>query len=234
MSMDKNNLDWESVEKVNDLLDDTPIPEPSSNMDDRFYGMLENETERQTDKQTERQTDKQILWFRSNWRVAAGIILFVSGWLGGSLLQSGGGSKTEFAELSNEVIGLKETLVLTMMDQSSSVDRIRAVNLVSELPRVDDQIIKSLTTTLNNDPNDNVRLASLDALVEYADNPEVREELILAISKQSSPLVLLRLAEVMSALQEKRAASEFKELLNDARLNYSLRSKLNETIQILT
>jgi hypothetical protein len=105
--------------------------------------------------------------------------------------------------------------------------------MISKMNTADDKIIVSLLTTLENDDNDNVRLLALETLIKYAGKPEVREGLIHAISMQSSPMVQIRLAEIMVSLQEKRSVPEFKKVLNNAQLNYSVRTKIDEAVQTL-
>jgi hypothetical protein len=120
-----------------------------------------------------------------------------------------------------------------MMKQTSAVERIKAVNMVSELEQANSPVIESLLRILNTDTNDNVRLLSLEALIRYADSPVVREGLIASILNQTSPMIQIRLAEVMVALNERRAATEFQKILEDANLNYSVRSKMNSAVVTL-
>ena len=136
--------------------------------------------------------------------------------------------------LNAEVTELKQSLVLTKMQQTSSIARIQAVNMVNELNEVDDIIIQSLLTVLISDQNDNVRLAALESVLQYADSPMVREGLIRSISKQASPLVQLRLAEVMIVLQDPDAIPEIRKVLDNNNLNHNVKTKYAETLKLLT
>jgi len=51
------------------------------------------------------------------------------------------------------------------------------------------RVIKALFTTLNSDPNINVRLVAIESLAKYAETPEVRMELVKSIELQDAPLV---------------------------------------------
>jgi len=139
----------------------------------------------------------------------------------------------DLAKLSGEMKDLRETLVLTMLDQPSSLERIRAVNMVSQLEKADDRIIESLLNALNTDDNDNVRLLSLEALLKYSGNPAVRDGLISSIKNQSSPMIQLRLAEVMVALKERKAAPELRKILTNTGMNYTVRTRINEAVTVL-
>jgi hypothetical protein len=225
----------ESIRSVNRLIEGAPAPEPSERMDKRFYAMLEEEKRKAMPGEPEikRHTPSFYSFIGPGLKIAAGITLFLLGWFTSGWFGSTPAGDSQLANLSAEVKGLKETLVMTMMQQSSPVDRIKAVNMVTEFEEVDNQVIESLIKILNNDSNDNVRLVALDALIRYSSVPEVREGLIASIGSQTSPLIQLRLAEIMLALNEKRAVPEFQKILRDASLNYSVRGKINEAVVVL-
>ncbi len=117
---------------------------------------------------------------------AAGIALFVLGWFSASWFGISASGDDKLAGLSGEVRELKETLVLTMMEQTSTVERIKAVNMVAEFETADLRIIENLLKILDTDNNDNVRLLALEALVRYAGNEEVRKGLCKAQNAGSS------------------------------------------------
>jgi hypothetical protein len=222
----REDEDIESIARINDLIDMVPVAEPSSSMDSRFYKTLEEE---RPEHEITRRNSMRWEWIR----IAAGIALFLLGWFMSSWVGQKTYSTGEVAKLSGEMKDLKETLVLTMLTQTSTLDRIKAVNMVNEFENADERIIKSLLGALNSDDNDNVRLLSLEALLKYSGNPVVREGLIGSIKFQSSPMIQLRLAEVMVAMDEKRAAPEFQKILTNAGLNYTVRNKINEAVTVL-
>jgi hypothetical protein len=225
----------ESVAKVNRLIDEMPVEDPSSAMDSKFYEMLEEERNK-VQVPGKSISESKRSWassFGAGLRIAAGIALFLLGWFTASWWGQRSGTSGEMALLSDELSDIKETLVLTMMHQNSTLERIKAVNMVDELGNPDKRIIESLLGALNHDDNDNVRLLSLEALIRYSDNPAVREGLVASIRNQTSPMIQLRLAEVMVALNEKNAAAEFQKVLMDAGLNYSVRNKINEAVTVL-
>ncbi len=225
----------DSLKHVNELLEDIELPDPSSKLDDRFYAMLEAEKLNKEYTEPAIIRSKRVISFFT-WpglRIAAGISLFLLGWFASGWSGNRPGDNKQVAVLAKEVKGLKETLVLTMMQQSSPVDRIRAVNMVNEFENADKEVIESILSLLNNDSNDNVRLLALETLARYSGLPEVREGLIASISNQKSPLVQIRLAEIMLDLNEKKAVPEFQKVLQNAGLNYGVRSKMNDAIVVL-
>ena len=223
------NLD--ALKDMDQELSKLPKGKPSADMDSQFYSWLGQEKATQTDPSGMR---LWLDWMKGpSGRIAAGIALFVMGWLGSSLINPMERSHSELGKLSTEVSQLKQSLVLTKMQQSSSVARLQAVNMVGDLNEVDDAVIQSLLTVLVADQNDNVRLAALESLISYADSPLVREGLIHSISKQNSPLVQLRLAELMNTLQDPNAIPEIQQVLKSINLNHNVRTKFTETLELL-
>ena len=224
-----------TLEELHGDIGNIQVPLTSSKMDERFRMMLDEEKKKDLIAGSIFERKSSLFQQMSNpyWKIAAGIALFLMGWFGASWFGTGTPDKQQLASLNGEVVKLRETLVLAMIEQTSPVERIKAVNMMNRMEQADEKIIQSLLSTLENDENDNVRLLALDALIKYSHQPAVREGLINAISKQTSPMVQLRLAEIMVSLQEKRSVPEFEKILNNANLNYSVRNKLDETVKIL-
>jgi hypothetical protein len=225
----------ESLRSINRRFEEAPSPEPTGRMDKRFYAMLEEEKKRALLGEPEMKMQKPFIFsiITQGLRIAAGIALFLLGWFASGWFGSSPYGGKQIGNLTGEVKQLKETLVLTMMQQNSPVERIKAVNMVGDFDRVENPIIESLIGVLNNDSNDNVRLLALDALVKYSSDPQVRNSLIQSIGLQTSPMVQYRLAQIMLGLNEKRAVPEFQKVLQNASLNYSVRGKINEAMAVL-
>ena len=227
--------DIEAMDAVDKLIEKTPVPEPSDRMDKRFHTMIEEEKRKALLGNPDIETKK--VSFASltapGLKIAAGIALFILGWFASGWFGFSPAQNSQITNLTGEVKQLKETLVLTMMQQRSTVERIKAVNMAGEFDTADSRIIESLLNLLNHDSNDNIRLLALDALIRYSSVPEVREGLVESIGNQKSPLVQLRLTEIMLALNEKSAVPEFQKILQNANLNFSVRGKMNEALVVL-
>jgi hypothetical protein len=127
-------------------------------------------------------------------------------------------------------LNVKQTKLLALLDNPLASERMKAVNYTGEMKHVDGRVINALLTTLNNDPNDNVRLSTLEALAALGNQPEVRTGLIKSITMQNSPVIQLAIADVMLKLQEKRSVGSFKALLKQKDLDNEVKRKLKETI----
>lgn len=203
---------------------------PSPDMDDKFYRLLSGE-KRKTEGKGSR-FSLQHLWSNSMvFKLAYTLLILVVGFGLGSLLNKG--QEAEINDLTTEVTEMKELMMLSLLEKESTSDRLKAVHLTSNLPRVSDKVTDALIRTLNNDENVNVRLASLEALYPYSGNSNVRMALISSIRNQDSPLVQIALAEMMVTLQEKKSIEEFQYLLEQEETPAEIKDRLEESIQTL-
>ena len=211
----------ELILKMNDVT-------PSINLDDTFYASLAAE-KKSLAKPASFNWSELFQW---NPRTGFALALLVVGLVGGYMinyLQP----NSDVKELTSEVSQLKEMMMLSMLEKESATDRLKAVSLSNDLEKVSKKVTDALIQTLNNDPNVNVRLATLDALSEYAKNPEVRVQLVKSIPHQDSPLVQIALAELMVALREKSSVKEFRKLMEEQSTPKEVKEKLKESIDVL-
>lgn len=162
-----------------------------------------------------------------------GMVLLLIGWAGGYWFSPERSESRQMAQLSAEVQQMRETMLLSMLQKPAASDRLRAVNNTQDLEQVDQKVILALLETLNNDPNVNVRLVTVETLRQLASYPSVREGLIQSITRQESALVQIALADVMVELQEKRSVNALQDLLKQENLNASVKDKLEKSVQVL-
>lgn len=214
---------------------DLSAPETSEAMDVRFFDLLNAEIEKtEKSKSVSKSwvtTISELLW---KPQMAYGILLLTIGLMGGYLLsldKSQDAIPTTVVSKPNETEAIREQLVLTLLDQPSANKRLQGINEANKIAKVDETVIKALLQTLNQDPNVNVRLAAIESLTNYLDNPTVREGLVQSIVKQDSPIVQVTLANLMVALQEKKSIEPFKTLIRTKELDKSVKEKLETTIE---
>lgn len=214
-------------------LDGVPAPEPSQQMDEQFFDMLHTEIDK-----IEKSKSKSIGWLSAIaellWKpqMAYGILLLSMGLMGGYLLKSDveSGIPTTVLSNPNETEEVREQLVLTLLEQPSANQRLQGINEVNKIGKIDQTVIKALLKTLNNDANVNVRLAAIESLTNYLDEPMVREGLVQSIVKQDAPIIQVTLANLMVALQEKESIEPFKTLMRTKELDKSVKQKLETSI----
>ncbi|HAS40467.1 MAG TPA: anti-sigma factor [Microscillaceae bacterium] len=236
---------------LNDQLGHIEVPEPSEQMSANFYTMLEEH--KQAEQNTLKLSTRLKSWWDSlNYRrlaynLAYGLVGILIGGLGMYWLQDTAtkGDKNlviskkneeQWADVKKQLARLEaanKEVMLTLIKEKSASERLRAVNLTSNLSDVDNRIIEALLTTLNTDSNVNVRLTTVEALSQFTKHPKVRTGLIKAIAKQDSPLVQIALVDIMIDLQEKRSVNALKELLKKQDLNEAVKGKVEQGIQVL-
>ncbi len=90
-----------------------------------------------------------------------------------------------------------------------------AVSQVMEMEKPDDEIVKVLVKTMNEDVNTNVRMAALDALSKFHHDPLVRRELVKSLAKQKDPVVQIALIQLMVQMKEKGVVNDLQKIVDD-------------------
>lgn len=205
-------------------------PEPSTDLDDNFYQMLK----------TVKAKNKGFSWSSFfDWpevapRLAFASVTLVLGFLAGYLLFPSPSSNQQVAELKDEVLEMKEMMMLSLLERESATERLKAVNLTNEMSSVSATVTNALLQTLNNDENINVRLEALEALKPFVRDSKIRAELVRSIAKQESPLVQVALAELMVKLQEKSSVKELQKILKSERTPQEVKKRIEESIKTMT
>lgn len=204
------------------------FPQPSKALDDIFYAMLSKV----------KKDNRGFSWTNFfSWpevapKLAFASIALILGFFSGYLLKPADSQQVE--QLSQQVTDLKEMMMFSLLEKESATDRLKAVNLTSEMSTVSSNVTSALLQTLNQDENINVRLAALDMLKPYVRDNRVREELVRSIAMQESPLVQLALAELMVALQEKSSVKEFEKILKSDKTPSDVRKKIEESLKVMS
>lgn len=228
----------EAAQQVWNLMGEMPAPQPSGDMSVRFQSMLEEYKGSIVEKKNPfaNLLDhlKQLWVLQPRMQFAYSIVLVVIGLGFGYLLNRNGteGNK-EIAVLSSQVHEMKEMMMLSLLENPSASERIKGVSFTSEIKSTNKEVVDALFSTLNNDPNVNVRLVTLEALTNLAGDPAVREGLVQSIMQQDAPLVQSALADAMLKLQEKRSVRSFKKILEQKGLDTTIRTKIEKTINRL-
>jgi len=179
-------------------------------------------------------------FFRPDYaiRYAYAMVLLVIGGFLGYQLNRPHTTEVAYAQqidtLATQVQEMKRMMMLTLIENPSATERLRAVSYTSEISNADPVVIEALLTTLNNDPNVNVRLVTLEALTQYAGDPAVRKELIQSLTLQDSPMVQAALADVMVKIQEKKSIKAFRKILQKEDLNQFVKAKIEQSIKDLS
>jgi len=226
-----------------EVMGNVAVPKPSDNLPIQFYTMLEAFKGAENKKVSKtafwedlRNKIEGLFTPRMLLRLTYSMFLLMIGlgtgyWLNDRRTPDYQG---QIQVLSDQVQDMNQKMMLTLLENSSATERLRAVSYTKEINEVDGQVVEALLSTLNNDSNVNVRLVTLEALVQLADNPKVREGLVQSILKQDTPLVQAALADVMVKLEEKRSIRPLQRLLEKDDVDVIVKTKIKETIKALS
>lgn len=235
--------EYESLSLLWNSLSALPEEKPSPAMRERFNAMLSayeqgiRHGETSSVWETLNQFISRFLPSQPAIQFAMMFVLVVGSFVLGSRSEDGlewGGNgqddQIELAELRGEVLAMSRMLAISLLQQQSASERIKGASWTDRLSQPDEQVIGTLVQTLNYDPNVNVRLAAMDALTKYSEEPEIRETLIGSLAKQTSPLVQLALVEVIAELNIPGAATVFRQILQSKEINQTVKERIQERL----
>jgi hypothetical protein len=234
-------VEFESAKKLWMLMGELPQPEPSPSMKSGFDAILSNYKQELASRRNP--VSEWINRLHDYWlqkaqpRLAFSMVLIGFGLILGYLLhrpaQTTLSYNRQIDSLSSQVSEMKQVMMLSLLQDPSASQRILAVSYTDNLSNVNMKVIDALLTTLNEDPNVNVRLSTLEALVKLSGEPKVREGLVRSISRQESPIMQSAIADVMVKLQEKSSVRSLQELLGKKNLNKMVKINIEKSIQKL-
>lgn len=225
----------ESLKGIWMKLCDLPEAEPTANVRSRFDAMLEAYIAGQGQagpgwRETvngwlERFWPKQPVW-----QFGMAVALLVTGLFVGRQLQPET-ANPDLTQLRNEVQELRQMVTTALLQNQSSTERLRGVSYSYQIERPDDETLTALLNALNYDPNINVRLAAIDALSYFYDEPEVRRGVIESLSRQTSPLVQIALIDLLVRMQEKNSIETLQHLKQNETFNPMVRKQAGMAIE---
>jgi hypothetical protein len=233
MRKHKNTKRLAEYESLLRAVDEMEVPEPSAEMGQRFQAMLEEAKKaRFLEERTPVRRLSPFFDLRSGLlpRLAVVLSLVVVGWFLGYQVTPRP-ERARIDTLASEVQEMKKTLMLAMLENSSAAERMKAVQYAQDVTEPDESVLDALARTVNEDPNVGVRLMAVNALAHYAAYPRAREALIQSIVWQKSPLVQLALADVMLALNDRRAVEAIRRIIASPMVDDSVKSKLETTVR---
>lgn len=200
-------------------IDEAEPEQPDDSLRVNFYHMLHGEINKQTiSKAPSTNGGKLINKSSIIFRIAAGIAILIAGITIGIIFQGSlknRDNEAQLTELKTEVQNMKELVMLSMLKEESSSQRIQAVSYVEEFPAPDKKVLDALTSTLNNDKNVNVRLAAAYSLSKYADKQWVRDSLVESLTKQTEPIIQVVLINILVEKRETKAINAIRQIIYD-------------------
>lgn len=217
-----------------------PEEEPTENLRNNFYTMLESYKEDSNQKENKLNLVRPLhylmekLWpARPVHQLVFSLLVLFFGISIGYFLPSSRQQKVELEQLRNEVYRMRQVISVSLMKKQSPIERLKGINFSSRIENPDNTILRALLDTLNTDSNLNVRLSAVDALYIFSNIPSVKEGLIRSLSIQTSPLVQLALIDLITEIREIRAVKALKELIKNQNLAPEVKERIELSIQQL-
>lgn len=158
-------------------------------------------------------------------QVAAAVLILMAGLALGAGLGGGGSREESFRSLEGEVRELRRLVGLSMLGQQMASQRLQGVTWTSQLDDADPEVQRALLDTLNYDPNPNVRLAVIDALGRFGDEPQVRDGLVASLERQEAPIVQVFLIDLLVELGERRSLAALERLSRNEAVHEAVRER---------
>jgi hypothetical protein len=172
-------------------------------------------------------------WANSILKIAASIALLVASFQMGGVFQQKKIDQ-QLAELQDENLNMKQTAMLSLMENQSASKRIQGVAYIDEFENPDESIIQALGNRLLNDENDNVRLTAFEALSKYTSSETVKNVLIEALEKEKNPSIQVAIIQALVLIQEKKAAEPMKKLLENEDTQPFIKEQIKAVLPSLT
>lgn len=199
----------EQTKAILQIMDNASAAEPSAKLKANFEKAL----------QTEQQKGAKVVSFGMPqlYRIAAGILLVITVGIAAYWINKGIEQEQKLAKIEEEMQRTKTLMLAMMQNQGSAGQRLQgvSVSLNMKVEQADDEIVNVLVHTLETDGNTNVRLASLEALARFHEQPHVRAELVKALGKQTDPVVQIALIRLLVEIKAKDSLKELERISTD-------------------
>jgi hypothetical protein len=126
-------------------------------------------------------------------------------------------------DLAQNQTSKKVVMFAGLRNMESPASRISAASAAEQLQNQGNDIVDALVQTLNNDPNGNVRLASLDGLARFYRENYVRRQLIASLRKQQDPVVQIAMIHLLTRMREFGILEELDRMVNDENIQKAVK-----------
>ncbi len=163
------------------------------------------------------------------FRVAASIAILVGSFFMGRYFESRETQET-MALVQGEQLELKQTTMISLMENQSASKRIQGVQFIDEFPEPDEAIVEALAERMLTDDNTNVRLTAVEALSRFTQSEQVKAFFIQALQTEKDPSIQVTLIKILVDMQEKKAIAPMRELLEKEDTQPFIKEEINSLL----
>lgn len=206
-------------------LENVAAAEPSAELRTRFDGMLA--------AYEEGLRRPEINRWRPVLQFAAAAALLLIGIGVGYLIHTPAAPNSQLADLQDELHQTRQMVALSLMQEQSATDRLKGISWSYRLKEPGTDVLQALLDTLMHDPNVNVRLATVDALRQFGNQPVVRRGIVDAMARQEAPMVQIALIDLAVDLREKQSVVALQQLAQDQNSDPAVRDRAEKGLEAL-
>jgi hypothetical protein len=236
-SCEKCSEDFREYKILLNSIADTKMELPDESMKLNFYYMLQSEINRMnTDETSSIKRSVIKRWPSALLKIAAGFVLIIAGAFLGNIIHqkiTTGNSSSKYSVNTKELNEKRDMLLVSLLNEDSPGERIKAVSLVEENKTIDPKLLNALIKVLNNDQNVNVRLAAAYTLSKFLDTPMVRDSVVESLGKQSEPLIQIMLMNILTEKKELKAVEPMKKIIQDNKTIEQVKYAAEKNINVL-
>jgi hypothetical protein len=228
--------EFEEIESLFLGLKDMELEEPSENVRNSFYNMINSYTLGMHNRIKLSLHEKALNWIDSWWpkrpvvQFAVTMSVLIIGLATGLKMNVKNESEKQIVQLRTDMNQMRQTVMSSLLNQSSVTERIKGLTMTGRLENVDSQFLSTLLLLLNSDTDVNVRLAAINALSKYTDNEYVRQELVKSLGLQSSPLVQISLIDLLSSIQENDSYPTLMRMIENPETNDPVKKRAKKAL----
>ena len=208
-----------------------PLVQPSNTLEEHFLKVLEEEKQ-QTVKVVSLATDAKSRngnWINGLFKIAASIALLVTAFYSGRYFKSQE-AEAEIAKIEQEQIQLKQTTMMSLLENQSASKRIQAVSYIDGIKSPNNAVVQAIADRMLHDENTNVRLAAVEALTRFGSSKLVKLAFVEALGIEKDPSVQIAIIQNLVKLQEKGAVAPMKKLLEQEDTQPFVKDEINQVL----
>jgi hypothetical protein len=218
-----------------------PVETPTGALRQRFYAMLEeykNGLERPAKSPRHEEVFPRwrewLTFRRPAFAASFSAALLLAGLGLGWALSGSRATSVRLADLRTEVQDMRQTMALSLLDQPSATDRLQGISYSTEVRNPKPKTLEALVETLDTDSNPNVRLAAVEALYLFRNQPGIKDSLVRSLAIQDSPIVQVALIDLLVEIRDERAAAALEALIKSEKINPDVKKLAEQGIRQLT
>jgi hypothetical protein len=139
----------------------------------------------------------------------------------------------QIGEMRTELREMRHMVTLSLLQQSSASDRLKGVTYTSQIEQPNRDIVAALLDRLRYDPNDNVRLATIDALKRFSGDAIVQRGAVDSFAQQTSPFVQIALIDFVVETNYREGAETLRRLSMDSMIDADVRARAAQGLREL-